>query len=251
MKYALFALLITLSACKDNVVVEPTPTPNASATPVSTASPTPNGKDWFKTDTGVDLRACDTQIESQNTPWCTAFGFASILANMVCNHTRLSIHHVWSFYQQYSVDAAANNAVKQKITVWDQWPESSRNPKTGYMDFAKHSLDGMKYIDAEDDIAHVLKVLDSGRPVYIGFSVPSDMASCYPIIRKTTKVSNGGHAVAIVGYGKDEKVGGGAYFIIKQSWGTECGDDGYQYMPVSVCLLDAMYCEFYEPTSVK
>lgn len=40
----------------------------------------------------------------------------------------------------------------------------------------------------------------------------------------------GGHAVSFVGW-KDD------YFILKNSWGTEYGDNGYYYFPVNMCNL--------------
>ena len=37
----------------------------------------------------------------------------------------------------------------------------------------------------------------------------------------------GGHAILIVGYQDDPAVGGGGYFIVKNSWGTGWGESGY------------------------
>jgi len=39
----------------------------------------------------------------------------------------------------------------------------------------------------------------------------------------------GGHAVLLVGYNKTKKV-----FIVRNSWGTNWGDNGYFYMPFDV-----------------
>jgi Papain family cysteine protease len=52
--------------------------------------------------------------------------------------------------------------------------------------------------------------------------------------------SSGGHAVQIVGFlsnldmsrfGNTPKIGGGGYFIVKNSWGCGSGDGGYYYVP--------------------
>lgn len=232
----------------------PTPSPTSTSAPVDTATPaiTPapsaSPVSWWKTPYGVDLSKCDGPIENQQTPWCTAFSIVGILENMLCDHVRLSIHHTWSFYEEYSVETASQKVPGNKITTWDMWPENG-NAKQGYLNFAKHQLNGMKEITTDDDISEVFKILDSGRPVYVGMAVPDDLASCYENIRATTKITDGGHALEIVGYGVDPKIPGGAYFRLKQSWGTDCGDHGYQNMPVSVCDKDGMYCEFFEPTS--
>jgi C1A family cysteine protease len=41
----------------------------------------------------------------------------------------------------------------------------------------------------------------------------------------------GGHAVFVAGYAADPTWPGGGYLIIKNSWGTSWGDQGYFYMP--------------------
>ena len=44
-------------------------------------------------------------------------------------------------------------------------------------------------------------------------------------------VSGTDHAVVIVGYQDDATVYGGGYWIIKNSWGTGSGTNGYYYAP--------------------
>lgn len=46
---------------------------------------------------------------------------------------------------------------------------------------------------------------------------------------KDNDESMGGHAVVVVGY-DDEK----EWFIIRNSWGVEVGDNGYFYLPYAV-----------------
>jgi C1A family cysteine protease len=41
----------------------------------------------------------------------------------------------------------------------------------------------------------------------------------------------GGHALFCCGYQDDTQYAGGGYTIVKNSWGTEFGDDGYVYLP--------------------
>jgi C1A family cysteine protease len=43
----------------------------------------------------------------------------------------------------------------------------------------------------------------------------------------------GGHAILIVGYSDDANVGGGGYFMVKNSWGTGWGSQGYFYIAYS------------------
>lgn len=89
-------------------------------------------------------------------------------------------------------------------------------------------------------------VLMASFPVYRGFDEAS--AGVVSNYDKTTKDdkgnyvsgSRGGHVVQIVGFlsnedlsqfGNTPKIGGGGYFIIKNSWGCGAGDGGYYYIP--------------------
>lgn len=90
-------------------------------------------------------------------------------------------------------------------------------------------------------------VLLASFPVYKGFmdDVKSDgVVSNYSktMLDKGKEVSGsyGGHAVQIVGFlsnedmsefGKTPNIGGGGYFIVKNSWGCGAGDGGFYYVP--------------------
>ncbi len=43
----------------------------------------------------------------------------------------------------------------------------------------------------------------------------------------------GGHAILIVGYADDATISGGGYFIVKNSWGMDWGNQGYFYIAYS------------------
>lgn len=91
-------------------------------------------------------------------------------------------------------------------------------------------------------------VLLASFPVYKGFmdDVKSDgIVSNYAKTKlddkgKEVSGSYGGHAVQIVGFlsnedmtqfGNTPNIGGGGYFIIKNSWGCNAGDGGFYYVP--------------------
>jgi PKD repeat protein len=85
-------------------------------------------------------------------------------------------------------------------------------------------------------------VLMASFNVYGGFSnAPAGVVSDYTTAcgEKAGKAC-GGHAVQIVGFLSNEQmstprapvnVGGGGYFIVKNSWGCGAGDGGYYYVP--------------------
>ncbi len=74
-------------------------------------------------------------------------------------------------------------------------------------------------------------------PVYTGFS---NVGKDGIVGNYATTGYEGGHAVQIVGFlsnselstaGQKVNVGGGGYFIVKNSWGCNKGDGGYYYIP--------------------
>ena len=90
-------------------------------------------------------------------------------------------------------------------------------------------------------------VLIASFPVYRGFDEAAagvvsnyDKTSYSDKDKKYISESRGGHVVQIVGFlsnddlssfGNTPKIGGGGYFIIKNSWGCGAGDGGYYYVP--------------------
>jgi C1A family cysteine protease len=66
--------------------------------------------------------------------------------------------------------------------------------------------------------------------VFRGFFKPP--GGVVPVPRDTDH-SFGGHAITVVGWDPADGFGvaEGAYFKVKNSWGTEWGDGGYGYLP--------------------
>ncbi|MGE6964320.1 C1 family peptidase [Bacillus thuringiensis] len=78
-------------------------------------------------------------------------------------------------------------------------------------------------------IADIKQALANRDPVLVGIYVyPNfDATPASGIVPPVTeKKSRGGHALVIVGYDETNK-----WFIIRNSWGTKFGDQGYAYMP--------------------
>lgn len=196
----------------------------------------------------VDLRAYDTPIRSQWDGTCTAHGLTAGTENLLRRNPgkhdkSLSVRYFWNQYKQYSAQVAIQTATTNKQVEEQYWPEEKTRPLIPISELkAKADAQLLTADYLEDDTKAMVASLSQGYPVYIAMSVPSDMASCRSSIRFNTAVTSGGHALAVVGYGKDKSIPGGYYLILKNSWGTDCGDHGYQYLPLALCERQDMYC---------
>jgi C1A family cysteine protease len=104
----------------------------------------------------------------------------------------------------------------------------------------------LTYASVAQNLDAIKSALASGYPVVFGFDVYISFLSIgvdgiMPIPSSTEPII-GGHAVTIVGYDDSIKfsntVSGG--FIIRNSWGSSWGDNGYFYMSYT-CALDMLH----------
>lgn len=202
----------------------------------------------------LELWDYDSPIRLQFGSTCTSHGLIAGIENLATQadpkQPMLSARYLWSQYQEYSVYSAIEAATKNKQVEDKYWPQNSSKPVSKNLKaLANVSLLETTFLD--DDTDAVLDALAEKKPVYVGMAVPSDMAACRSTIRPTTRITDGGHALAVVGYHLDPIVSGGGYLILKNSWGTDCGDEGYQYFPIGLCKNEDMYCVFWSIDSVK
>lgn len=88
-------------------------------------------------------------------------------------------------------------------------------------------------VNYDTQLVQMKMVIESGFPVIGGFYVPTNYGNYRKdgIFRNTSNY-NGGHAVLFVGFDDNmEAYGEKGYFIIKNSWGTNWGNNGYCYVP--------------------
>jgi C1A family cysteine protease len=203
----------------------------------------------FKGLAEVDLRHRDTPVKAQDNGKCSAYAGVAAIENTinrsgVVRGLDLSEWDSWSHYGQYSCEAFIKAATKTKICDEKYAPQYGR-VSAECENNAYAMIKEQTYID--DDITKMMAALDRGNVVYIGMSTPNDMVRCKKVISPNTTVSNGGHALLLVGYYKENNQVIG---IIKNSWGTDCADSGYQYMPLTLCNRSDMYCIAWEIKSV-
>ena len=85
------------------------------------------------------------------------------------------------------------------------------------------------------DLDDMKSCLSAGYPFVFGFTVyegfESDQVAATGMLElpKKGEQPEGGHAVMCVGF---KEINGKLYFIVRNSWGSTWGDQGYFYMPV-------------------
>ena len=98
-----------------------------------------------------------------------------------------------------------------------------------YKDAESRTITSYQSLDTLDEVLHAI---NDNKPVVIGVTVYDSfnlVSKENPVIRnpiENEKDSGGGHAMTIVGYDIPKK-----QFLIKNSFGTDWGDNGYGWLP--------------------
>lgn len=197
---------------------------------------------------GADFRYRDTSVKNQWNGTCTAFGGIAGIENLLNKPETLDLSErdAWSKYRKYSSRSFVEYLSKEgnEVCGEESWGQNEVYPQESCEANRKWRLGSSVYLS--DNTEAALDALDAGSVVYLGMSTPTDMMYCRSVIRTTTDFAGGGHAVLIVGYKMDSSIKGHGYFIIKNSWGDDCGDYGYQYLPFDICQRDDGYCIMWE-----
>jgi hypothetical protein len=225
--------------------------------------PLPPAFDAVPVQDAVDLRKyCSPVGDQGQTSRCSAFAWthaAELVAGMKDgNPPRLSPSFTMLEFQRMQGDAQdyayaysggdgtvdgpdpARVLAEQGTCRQELWPDTSQAPATNervlIADAERHLLDATPHpIDLED----VRKALSAGCPVHVGMNTGSAFSNVGRdgIFDAAEGPSgrHGRHAMLIVGYT-------GNFYIVKNSWGTDWGDQGYCYIPKNV--LAASDCDF-------
>lgn len=209
----------------------------------------------------VDLRQWASPVDDQgDLGACTGFSIKAIRELMLIRDgqplTTLSPLFIYYYERKHegTVDEDAGAMITtgmevlQKVGVarealWSYDPSNDNNPATkekfqqapsaeAYSDARRFRVQGIRPLDTLRDIRYELA---HRNPVVIGFEV-------FEAFYNTTdgrlpkpnpkEKSQGGHAVAVVGYDDAQKV-----LIVKNSWGNSWGDKGYFYLPYDYVKL--------------
>lgn len=135
--------------------------------------------------------------------------------------------------------AEIRNAIKSVAKLGyppeESWPYLTRNfaKKPSAKAFKAASQEKIKkYERVNRRISHFRRLLVDGYPITVGFSVYESIyqpkvekTGFIPLPRRKEKM-DGGHAVLAVGYSDSKQA-----LIIRNSWGTAWGEQGYGYLP--------------------
>lgn len=220
----------------------PGPTAVATATPANS----------------IDLRAYSVITNQQNEGSCTAYAVAGamqVLARASNRRDDMSAQHLWNLQRKTpSIAPSINTAMANYLAPTSVWPNGSftspkvSNPNSyGFATITKAR-------SIPQGLNSILTELSAGRPVIAGSTLNdswrymNSKGVINPNVGASGNWMHAAHAYVLVGYTNDNRVAGGGYFIVKNSWGTSWGDRGYAYMPYSYCSQQRArggYCVFY------
>jgi C1A family cysteine protease len=199
----------------------------------------------------VDLRKFDSPVADQFGATCSAFATAAAMENVLRSKgitKEVSRRDLWNRYSEYDMDLAIRAASRNHLAELQYYPDfGNRAP-----DYQNHrTLKINRSTHHQYRLESALKALDQGNPLVMAVQVPNDLSKCKATIDAHSRRTKGDHVMAAVGYQLDASVPGGGYLILKNSWGSDCGDRGYHYYPFALCQRNDLYCYFVEVNEVE
>jgi len=230
----------------------------------------------------VDLRNYCSPIEDQgNIGSCTGNAIAGQIELIDRKGGKqLDVSRLFIYYEErvlegsvrYDAGAYIRDGIKVCYTkgapVETLWPYNTskfatKPPAPAYTDALKRKVTGYQRCT---NFAAVKNAVAAGNPVVIGFTVYDSFEGIWaniphgqagsgmmPFPNTATEQILGGHAVCIVGYDDTMPVAGktNGRFIVRNSWGTSWGDNGYFYMPYGVIQDTNMSSDFWLISAVR
>jgi C1A family cysteine protease len=207
--------------------------------------------------------------QQQNLGSCTAQVSAALAKFLqqkendpaIFTPSRLALYYwnrSWEGNEGWDSGASIRDALKTLYTYGapkeDLWPYDVNNfatkPSQEVYDHAKPHCVAL-YASLPQDLNSLRACLAEGFPFLFGFSVYSSFESeevsrngICPMPSFTDRLL-GGHAVCAVGFNMETKL-----FKIRNSWGTEWGQNGYFYMPFDFVLSPMLAADFWTAKTI-
>lgn len=198
----------------------------------------------------IDLRAWDHPPQNQGQEGsCTAFATVAVLENVLAQKGKRYKLSEWNFWYSYKMPSLkfAINTIKRR-----EYRGIIADDVNGGGKYRVKVPDGYepKYLSSVSDF---VVALSNRKPFVIGIPVTKALEEPGPSgwIKPYVTESYGGHALAVVGYHIDLKTRSNSYFILRNSWGSDWGDQGYGYLPFDFCSLHSCYGFVIEKVSVS
>jgi C1A family cysteine protease len=180
----------------------------------------------------VDLRFRDTPVKDQGQyGYCTAYAGIAGMENMLNSGLNLSEWHLWSLYQQPNMGAFFK-------AISSNYVCDEKNYPTGGKADSQCSILAHVKLTSYSGVAGsagIQDALNRGLVVDLATNVPAAMMKCPSVISPNSSFQAGaGHAMLIVGIYNDARLDE-PILILKNSWNSGCGDNGYFYFPYALC----------------
>lgn len=212
----------------------------------------------LRVEPSVDLRSYDSAVEDQGALGsCVAHAVTSAYENQLkrrYSNEYSELSRLFLYYHARTLEGTVRSdagvmflrtALKAgnkygicKESLWDYTIKEFNNQPSPdcYADASTRRVVNYQTVPS---ISFMMDTLMALKPIVIGFKVFDSFMSVdseNPIvpIPAVTESSIGGHAVTVVGYSIADQ-----YFIIKNSFGPDWGENGYAFMPFDFVRLYA------------
>ncbi|TAE15736.1 MAG: peptidase C1 [Bacteroidetes bacterium] len=206
----------------------------------------------------VDLRPYLTKVEDQGAVGsCTANAVVGACEYLIKKHGEnrfFDVSRLFVYYNarwrggsqdkdsgsviQYAVESLQKFGVcSEKTWKYDVAKVLQKPDEKSYQEAAKFKISDFQKVELELDVWK--KCLAEGYPIVFGCALFKSFDECskkggiveMPSPDDTTRGSHGAHAMLCVGYSDTDKL-----FIVRNSWGSDWGDQGYCYMPYNYLM---------------
>jgi fibronectin-binding autotransporter adhesin len=141
-----------------------------------------------------------------------------------------------NYYQNHGVVSEADCPVNPSSAYWDKPPAGTPVHPANYADHSWRISSWTHISDnSTDNIKNMLKLYG---PIVVGFNA-DDMFESVDLLKASYYYPNSNsdnHSVSLVGYYDDATCPTGGYWVIKNSWGTSDGENGFRYVPYGSSL---------------